>query len=215
MLLAGCSSNKTILVLSETAGWRHDSIETGVEAVQTICRAQGWDCIATEDSSHLITEQYDCVVFLSTTGDILNDEEQNHLRHYIEHGGGFVGIHSAANTEEEWDWFADTVLGATFERHDPVKQLTVEVIIQNHPSTAHLPKDWLRMDEWYIYNRIPQNVEVLLEIEDKDGRRPIAWCRAIKGGKAFYTGGGHTKEAWQEPLFLRHIQGGIAWSITP
>jgi len=104
LLLAGCTTNKKILVLSETAGWRHDSIETGVEAVQKICNEEGWEFTATEDSSKLISEQYDCVVFLSTTGDILNDDEQAHLKNFVEHGGGFVGIHAAANTEEEWDW---------------------------------------------------------------------------------------------------------------
>ena len=215
LLLAGCTTNKKILVLSETAGFRHDSIETGVEAVQKICNEEGWEFTATEDSSKLISEQYDCVVFLSTTGDILNDDEQAHLKNFVEHGGGFVGIHAAANTEEEWDWFADTLLGATFVRHDPVKPLVVEVVDECHLSTSHLPSEWPRVDEWYIYNRIPENVKVLLMIEDKDGRRPIAWCRAVKEGKTFYTGGGHTKAAWQELLFLQHVQGGIEWSITP
>jgi type 1 glutamine amidotransferase len=78
-----------------------------------------------------------------------------------------------------------------------------------------LEETWLRVDEWYIYDRIPQNVEVLLTIEDNDGLRPIAWCREVKDGKSFYTGGGHTKDAWSEPLFIEHIRGGIKWAITP
>ena len=215
VLLVGCSSQKTILVLSKTAGWRHDSIETGVAAVQTVCIQEGWNCIATEDSSQLIAREYDAVVFLSTTGDILNEGEQIHLKNFIEKGGGFVGIHSAANTEEEWGWFNKHVLCAVFKRHDPVKPLVVEVVERNHPSTSHLEGTWPRVDEWYIYDRIPQNVEVLLTIEDDDGLRPIAWCTAVKDGKSFYTGGGHTKEAWAEPLFIEHIRGGIEWAITP
>jgi type 1 glutamine amidotransferase len=222
LFLAGCSSQETVLVsqqtvlvLSKTAGWRHDSIETGVAAVQTVCAQEGWHCIATEDSSQLIVHEYDVVVFLSTTGDILNDVEQNHLKKFIENGGGFVGIHSAANTEEEWKWFNENVLCAVFAGHEAVKSLRVDVVEREHPSTAHLEETWLRVDEWYVYDRIPQNVEVLLTIEDNDGLRPIAWCREVKEGKSFYTGGGHTKEAWSEPLFIEHIRGGIKWAITP
>jgi type 1 glutamine amidotransferase len=201
--------------MSKTAGWRHDSIETGVAAIRTICDEEGWDCVATEDSSKLISEQYDGVVFLSTTGDILNDDEQKHLKNFIEMGGGFVGIHAAANTEEAWIWFTDNVICAVFKRHDAVKPLTVKVVTRTHPSTQHLDETWPRIDEWYIYDRIPQNVEVLLTIEDDDGARPIAWCREVKNGKSFYTGGGHTKEAWHEPLFVEHIRGGITWAVTP
>ena len=126
-----------------------------------ICEEEGWNCIATEDSSQLIAQEYDAIVFLSTTGDILNEGEQNHLKKFIEKGGGFVGIHAAANTQEEWNWFNENVLCAVFKRHDSVKPLVVDVVVRNHPSTTHLEETWPRVDEWYVYDRIPQNVTVL------------------------------------------------------
>jgi type 1 glutamine amidotransferase len=215
LCLLGCSSQKTVLVLSKTAGWRHDSIETAVSTVQTICEEEGWNCIATEDSSQLIAQEYDAIVFLSTTGDILNEGEQNHLKKFIQKGGGFVGIHAAANTEEGWDWFNEHVLCAVFKRHDPVKPLIIDVVERNHPSTSHLEGTWPRVDEWYVYDRIPRNVTILLTVEDEDGLRPIAWCKEVNDGKSFYSGGGHTIEAWAEPLFIEHIKGGIEWAITP
>lgn len=207
----GCTSSKNLVIFSKTSGYRHDSIPNGVEALQTIGEQLGYTVIHTEDSAELISLQYEVLVFLSPTGDVLNETEQEFLRGYVEQGGGFVGIHSATNCEYEFDWYCDTLVGAKFDFHRRIKPLQVRVIDDNHPSTKHLQNPWTRTDEWYNYDRTPENVTILLEIEDDDGRRPIAWCKQVKKGRSFYTGGGHTKESYSEPHFLQHIKGGIEW----
>ena len=210
-LVAGCSSPKNLVVFSKTSGYRHASIPNGIEAIRSIGKELGYTVIATEDASVIVDEKYEVLVFLSPTLDVLDEMQQAHLRSFVETGGGFVGIHSATNCEYEFDWYCDTLVGAKFEFHRQIKPLEVFVVNDTHPSTRHLQIPWIRTDEWYNYDRVPQNVTVLLEIEDDDGRRPIAWCRTIHLGRSFYTGGGHTKESFTEPQFLQHIKGGIEW----
>jgi type 1 glutamine amidotransferase len=207
LLLTGCSTQKTILVLSETAGFRHDSIETGVNAISAIADDLGFEVIATEDSSGLCNKNYDVVVFLNTTGNILNEQEQQCLREFVESGGGFVGIHSASDTEYDWPWYGETLLGAWFVSHPPVSEAIIEVIHNNHPSTSHLPNQWVCTDEWYVYDRVPEKATVLLKVHG----HPFAWCREIEKGRSFYTGRGHTKSSFDENAFLEHIKGGLLW----
>lgn len=211
VLLASCSTPKNLVVFSKTSGYRHDSIPNGIVAIQSIGEELGYTVIATEDASVIVDETYEVLVFLSPTGDVLDETQQNHLQLFVEQGGGFVGIHSATNCEGEFEWYCDTLVGAIFTFHRQIKPLDVRVVNENHPSTIHLQNPWTRTDEWYNYDRVPQNVTVLLEIEDEDGRRPIAWCRTIRRGRTFYTGGGHTKESYTEPDFLQHLRGGIEW----
>ena len=211
MLLAGCTSTKNLVVFSKTAGYRHESIPQGVEAISTIGEELGFKVIHTENASDIVDLEYEVLVFLSPTGDVLNETEQHYLQSFVENGGGFIGIHAATNCEYEFDWYIDTLVGAKFDFHRAIKPLDVDVIQANHPSTKHLPNPWTRTDEWYCYDRTPENVTVLLEIEDDDGRRPIAWCKQIKRGRSFYTGGGHTIESYSDPQFLNHIKGGIEW----
>jgi len=213
VLLVGCSSQKNLVVFSKTSGYRHESIPNGIVALQKIGDDLGYRVIATETSSDLIKLDYDVLVFLSPTLDVLNENEQEHLRKFVEGGGGFVGIHAATNCEYEFDWYIETLVGAKFDSHRAIKQLDVQIQIveSNHPSTAHLQHPWTRTDEWYNYDRTPENVTILLAIEDDDGWRPIAWCRDVEKGRSFYTGGGHTNESYSDPDFIQHLKGGIEW----
>ena len=210
-ILAGCSTPKNLVVFSKTSGYRHESIPNGVEAIQAIGEELGYTVIHTENSSDIVDLEYQVLVFMSPTGDVLNETEQHFLQSFVEKGGGFVGVHSATNCEYEFDWYCDTLVGAKFDFHRAIKPLDVEIVEAKHPSTMHLSNPWTRTDEWYNYDPMPKNVIVLLEIEDEDGRRPIAWCKRIKRGRSFYTGGGHTKESYAEPQFLLHLKGGIQW----
>ena len=194
LFLLGCSSKQHLVIFSETSGYRHDSIPEGTKAITTIGEELGYTVTHTENSADIADLEYDVVVFLSPTLDVLNETEQLYLQSFVEKGGGFVGIHAATNCEYEFDWYIDTLVGAKFDFHRAIKPLDVDVIQANHPSTKHLPNPWTRTDEWYCYDRTPENVTVLLEIEDDDGRRPIAWCREIKRGRSFYTGGGPYKK---------------------
>ena len=137
VLLAGCTTQKNLVVFSKTSGYRHDSIPNGIVALQKIGSELGYTVIPTETSSDIIDLEYDVMVFLSPTRDVLNEEEQEHLRNFVEAGGGFVGIHSATNCEYEFDWYIDTLVGAKFDFHRAIKPLDVQIVTTDHLSTSH------------------------------------------------------------------------------
>ena len=212
-----------VLVFTRTAGFRHDSIPAGLAAIRTLGAEHGWRVIAGEDAGVFTDARlspFDVVVFLSTTGDVLDDEQQAAFKRYIEKGGGFVGIHAAADTEDDWPWYGRLV-GAYFQSHPPgIHTAMVLVSDREHPSTKMLPQQWSRRDEWYNYRaRPPSTVRVLASLDETtyeggtmSNDHPIAWCHEFDGGRAWYTGGGHTTASWAEPLFLEHVLGGILWA---
>nr|WP_168202636.1 ThuA domain-containing protein [Georgenia wutianyii] len=210
------------LVFSKTAGFRHGSIPAGVAAIQQLGEEHGFAVDHTEDSTAFTEENlanYDVVVWLSTTGDVLNDEQQGAFEQYIQDGGGYAGIHAASDTEYDWPWYGELV-GAYFASHPPgTPNADVAVVDRVHPSTAHLPMRWNRTDEWYNYRENPRgDVHVLATLDEttyEPGNaamgtdHPIAWCHDYDGGRSWYTGGGHTNESYSEPEFVQHILGGI------
>jgi type 1 glutamine amidotransferase len=212
-----------ILVFSRTLGFRHDSIEPGIVAIRSLSAANGFEVDATEDAGQFTAanlSRYKAVVFLSTTGDVLNSEQQAAFMAYIRNGGGFVGIHAAADTEHGWPWYGDLV-GAFFASHPAPAQARVRVEARDHPSTRTLPDPWVRFDEWYDFKRNPrsQGVTVLLTVDEKTysggqmgNDHPIAWYHDFEGGRAWYTGGGHTEASFAEPAFLEHLLGGIRYA---
>lgn len=213
----------TLLIFSKTEGFRHDSIEDGAAALRQLAEDNGWTSEHTEDASVFTTEnlqQYEAVIFLSTTGDILNEEQQEAFEQYIRNGGGFVGIHAAADTEYEWPWYGKLV-GAYFESHPHIQEATLELTNANHPSTSFLPEQWKRTDEWYNYKDINPDIHVLLNLDESSyeggengENHPAAWYHEYDGGRAFYTAGGHTSESYEEELFLKHIWGGIEYVVA-
>jgi cytochrome c len=213
-----------VLVFSKTAGFRHDSIPTGIDRIRQLGAANRFRVEATEDPGAFRTNnlrQYEAVVFLSTTGDVLNNAQQAAFERYIQDGGGFVGIHAAADTEYDWPFYGRLV-GAYFKSHPAIQQATVKVADRLHPSTSHLPERWVRTDEWYDYRTNPRgNVHVLATLDESTytgenmntgADHPIAWCHGFEGGRSWYTGGGHTQESFGEPAFQRHLLGGIRWA---
>lgn len=212
-----------VLVFSKTAGYRHASIPNGIAAIQQIGKEQGFTVVATEDATHFRDEQlkqYAAVIFLSTTGDVLDSAQEAAFKSYITGGGGFVGIHSATDTEYEWPWFGQLV-GAYFESHPETQKATLHVNNADHPSTKDLPPSWTRTDEWYNFKNLNPRINVLLTIDEgsyKGGKNgshhPMAWYQEIEGGRAFYTALGHTEESYKEPLFLKHLTGGILYAIN-
>jgi type 1 glutamine amidotransferase len=211
-----------VLVFSKTAAFRHDSIPAGIAAIRSLGRANGFSVTATEDARAFTPKRLrrlDAVVFLSTSGDVLGPRQQRAFRSYIRHGGGWVGIHSAADTEYEWPFYG-RLLGAYFRSHPAIQPATIDVADRSHPSTRHLPVRWTRTDEWYDFRSNPRGaVHVLATLDESSysggtmgADHPIAWCHAFKGGRAWYTAGGHTGESYSEPLFSRHLLGGILWA---
>ncbi|MFF8524878.1 ThuA domain-containing protein [Streptomyces werraensis] len=211
-----------ILVFSRTAGFRHDSIDEGVAALRELGAANNFTVTATEDPAAFTTDnlaQYRAVVFLSTTGDVLGPAQETALEQYMGAGGGYVGVHAAADTEYDWPFYAG-LAGALFQSHPAIQPATVRVEDRAHDATAHLGSAWRRTDEWYNYRTNPRTTaHVLASLDESSysggtmsGDHPIAWCKDYAGGRAFYTGGGHTAESYAEPAFRRHLLGGIRWA---
>ncbi|HLX55579.1 MAG TPA: ThuA domain-containing protein [Ktedonobacteraceae bacterium] len=214
-----------LLVFSKTGAFRHASIPDAIAALRRLALSQDVAVDFTEDAT-VFTDanlsRYNAVVFLLTTGEILNTSEQAAFERYIQHGGGYAGVHSASDTEYDWPWYGQLV-GAYFDRvhgHSRVVQATVHVIDRTHLSTSMLPAVWVRTDEWYNFASNPSDhVHVLLTVDERTyiggfmgANHPIAWYHSFDGGRAWYTAMGHTSESYQEPLFLAHLWGGILYA---
>ena len=221
--IATAQDGAQVLVFSKTAGFRHASIPSGIAAVQALGTEHGFTVTSTESASAFTSSglaAYDAVVFLNTTGDVLDAAQQAAFEEYIQQGGGFVGIHAAADTEYDWPWYGGLV-GAYFESHPPgTPNGTVTAVDRAHPATSSLPLRWERTDEWYNYRTNPRGtVHVLATLDEQTytggtmgGDHPIAWCHAYEGGRSFYTGGGHTSASFSETFYLDHLWGGLAWA---
>ena len=216
------SDDYTILVYSRTEGFRHNSIEDGIAALETLGKDHGFSVVATEDPamfSPLLLDAFSAVVFLNTTLDVLDSLQQQAFQTYIRSGGGFVGIHAAADTEYDWPWFGELV-GAYFESHPRVQPADVLITDRHHPASASLPLKWNHTDEWYNYNINPRaNVHVIAVVEEQTYEggtmghdHPIAWAHEFEGGRSFYTGLGHTRESYSDPNMQRHLLGAIEWA---
>lgn len=214
--------NERLLVFSKTAGFRHASIPNGVAALTRMAPALGVVMDFTEDAAAFTGDnlaRYKAVVFLNTTGDVLDDAQQASFEQYIRGGGGFVGVHAATDTEFDWPWFG-RLAGAYFDGHPRIQSAMLDVVDATHPSTRGLPSRWQRTDEWYDFRSIEPGIRVLITIDEtsytggKTGaKHPMAWCHEFDGGRAFYTGGGHTAESYTDPVFLGHLAGGISWVL--
>src|SRR5688572_2738714 len=213
-----------VLVFSKTAGFRHASIPDGLQAIRRLGTNNNFTVDASENSAVFTSsnlQQYRAVIFLLTTGDILDANQQAAFESYIRAGGGYVGVHSASDTEYTWPWYGQLV-GAYFQSHPANQTATVRVADHAHPSTAHLPDLWVRFDEWYNLQTNPRGrVHVLATLDERTYApgagamgfdHPIAWCHEFDGGRAFYTAGGHTSESYTESHFERHLLGGIEWA---
>lgn len=217
-----------ILVFSKTAGFRHDSIPAGLNALGQLAQQHQFTLEATEDAAQFNDEhlrQFNAIVFLNTTGDVLEDSQQLAMERYIQAGGGFVGIHAATDTEWEGDWFwYRNLVGAVFKNHpnDPgnVQNAIVQVVDKNHPSTSNLPENFSLADEWYNFRDIYEFIHVLTKVDEssyKGGEHnhdhPISWYHNYDGGRAFYTALGHTNETFSNPHFLEQLLGGLTYVV--
>ncbi len=213
---------KKILVFAKTNGYHHESIAEGLTAIQKLGLQNKFAVDTTTDSLQIADanlKQYQVIVFLSTTGKVLGTEQETALQNFMRKGGGFVGIHAAADCEYNWPWY-NKLVGGWFKSHPKQQQAKLQVIDKNHPATKHLPDVWERWDEWYNYKDLNPDVTVLMKIDetsytggDNNGNHPMAWYHNYEGGKAFYTALGHTKESFADPVYLQHVLGGIEWAM--
>lgn len=218
------NSNK-ILVFSKTVTFRHSSaISAGKTVIQQLGKENNFEVDTTENSEVFTSENlknYDAVVFLCTTGDVLDDEQQAAFEKYIQSGGGFVGIHSATDTEYDWPWYGE-LIGAYFRNHPRGQQdVLLNIVDANNISTSHLPLQWKKTDEIYNFKWIGQGLHTLITVDENSYEgglngefHPISWFHAFDGGRSFYTALGHDEKSITDPLLVQHILGGIKYAMA-
>jgi type 1 glutamine amidotransferase len=211
-----------VLVFSKTTGFRHSSIDDGITAIQELGAVHGFTINASENAS-IFTDDglapYAVIIVLNTTGDIFNSTQQGAMERFIQNGGGFVGIHSATDTEYDWPWYGQLV-GSYFDGHPAIQEAEVNVMDSVHLATQGLPSPWTRTDEWYNFAPDPSSsVNVLLTVDEATysggtmgNPHPIAWYHKFDNGRSFYTALGHTEASYSETLFRQHLLGGILYA---
>lgn len=214
--------SKTVLIFSKTAGFRHKSIPKGAETVSKLLKEQHIKYVHSEDALYFSADslkKFDAVVFLNTTGDILDDTQKKNFQKFIQSGKGYVGIHAASDTEYNWPWYG-ALVGGYFSSHPAVQEAHIDVVNRTHLSTQHLPKTWIHRDEWYDFKDVKPGLNILMTLDEttyeggKMGKfHPIAWFQMFDGGRSFYTGLGHTDESYDSELFQKHIMGGIRYAL--
>jgi type 1 glutamine amidotransferase len=215
-----------VLVFSRTLSYRHDSIGPGTDAIRLLGMQNGFEVDASEDAATFADAtlgDYDVVIFLSTTADVLNDEQQSAFQRYVQGGGGWVGVHAASDTEYDWPWYGQ-LLGndAWFLMHPVIQGAQLDVEQAEHASTEHLPARFALVDEWYNFRANPRGaVTVLLRLDESSyvpgvgamgSDHPISWYHEFDGGRAWYTAIGHRSELYTDPLYTQHLLGGIRWA---
>ena len=228
LFFRGSEGQINVLIYSNTQQFRHSSIEPGIDAIRALGKQEGFYVEATENPDSFAEgylQRFNVLIFLNTSGDVLDEGQQIELRRFIQAGGGFVGVHAAADTEYEWPWYNELV-GAWFESHpmNPnVREGRLLIADADHPATRHLPEEWIVTDEWYEYKDFrAETVQVLINIDETSYKsefefpqpepRPIAWHHDFEGGRSFYTGLGHTDESYSDPNFVEHLWGGILYA---
>ncbi len=216
------TAKQKVLIFCKTAGYHHASIATGIPAIIKLGQENNFD-VDTTTNSTLFTydnlKQYAAVIFLSTTGDVLNDQQEAEFQKYIKAGGGFVGVHAATDTEYDWPWYGNLV-GAYFKSHPAQQNATFNVVDHDFIATKHLPAVWKRFDELYNFKWMAPNLHVLITIDEKSytggtmgDNHPMSWYHDYDGGRAFYTELGHTDASYADPLYLQHLLGGIKYAM--
>jgi type 1 glutamine amidotransferase len=213
-----------ILVFSRSGGFRHDSIPAGITALTELAQQHGFGLAGTEDKAQFTDEnlaRFAAVVFLSTTGEILDAAHEAAFERYIAAGNGYVGVHAASDCEYQWPYYGGLV-GAYFASHSSVVEANLKPEPVTHASLTGLPSPWKRTDEWYAFRTNPRSqVTVLLSVDETTydpgqgtmgADHPVAWYHTYQGGRSFYTALGHTTESFREPAFMAHLLGGMQWA---
>ncbi|TDC50404.1 PKD domain-containing protein [Jiangella ureilytica] len=223
-------SEYQVLFFHKTTGFRHDSIPAALNAVEELGVEHGFTVTETQDASIFTDDglaEFEAIVFFTDGENTLNAGQRQAFERYIHRGGGFAGLHSTSNMDKtNWPWWSDLMGGAFFRNHpsgaDQFQDATVRIEDDTHPSTAGLPAEWIREDEWYNFTANPrEKVHVLATLDESTYNpgsgamgedHPIAWCANFDGGRTWYTALGHSSEHYDEPLMRDHLLGGIEWA---
>ncbi|MGB3776044.1 MAG: ThuA domain-containing protein, partial [Leeuwenhoekiella sp.] len=227
-VFVGCDNDKRegdpqILVFSKTTGYRHASIPKGIEALVKLGNENKFKVDTTENASVFASDslkKYAAIVFLNTTGNVMNAAQEAGFERYIQAGGGFVGVHAATDTEYDWNWYGKLV-GAYFTSHPAIQEADFVIKDKDFPATSFFTDSlWTREDELYNFKKLNPDVNVLISIDEKsyeggenDNNHPMSWYHDYDGGRAFYTELGHTDESYTDPSYLKHLMGGLTYAM--
>ena len=214
-----------VLLFSKTAGWHHESILAGVTAVQELGKLHDFKVFWTEDANRVFNDKelakYQAVIFLLTTGDVLDDRQQAAFERYIQTGGGYVGVHSASDTEHGWPWY-NKLVGRMFQSHPAIQTAVLKVEDRNFPGMERFATRSLVTEEWYEFGPVHSDrLKTLLTVDESTykpgkamGIHPISWYQSYDNGRSFYTALGHLPATYGDQVFLHHLYGGIYWAAT-
>lgn len=228
LFFSGCSKKREgapkILIFSKTMGYKHKSIPAGIKAIQKLGGEHGFVVDTTTNSGVFTDEElkkYSAVVFLSTTGAVLDYQQEAAFERYIQSGGGYVGVHAATDTEYDWGWYGK-LAGGYFQSHPRgTPEANFIITDKNFVGTSFFQDSiWTRTDELYNFDKFNPEVNVVMTVDESTYEggtmgdfHPMSWYHEYDGGRAFYTAGGHTDESFSEELFLKHLLGGIQYAI--
>jgi type 1 glutamine amidotransferase len=232
-ITASYSQQFKVLLFTKTEGFHHESIHEGVTGIRQLASRNNFTVDWQENASIFNDKalaNYAAIIFLNTTGNILTDEQQAAFEKFIKSGKGFVGIHSAADTEYDWVWYTK-MIGMMFKIHPQQQTAYLKVEDGNFPGMERFPKKLLWTDEWYEYGApTSTDLHYLVSVDEKTydpkadwGEKkgtgmgsfhPISWYHNYDGGRAFYTGLGHIGLCYSDQTFLDHLYGGIYWAAT-
>ncbi|WP_216368597.1 ThuA domain-containing protein [Limnovirga soli] len=222
-----CNSKRSdkprVLVFSKTMGFRHSSIPNGKVAIMKMGAENGFDVDTTENADVFNEDslkKYATVIFLSTTGDVLDYKQEAAFERYIQAGGGFVGVHAATDTEYDWGWYGRLV-GGYFNGHPHQQEARFIIKDKSFGATSFFTDSvWKRKDELYNFKKLSPDIHVVLTIDETSYEggtngafHPMSWYQEFDGGRAFYTELGHTEESYTEVNYLKHLLGGIQYAI--
>lgn len=227
---SGSQAPARLVVVTHTAGFRHDSIPAAEAALAAIgadgdlfrpefCRTAG------EVAARLTPAGLagvDAVFFANTTGN-LGIADMPAFLAWIAAGKAFLGAHSAADTYHESPEYL-AMLGGEFTTHGAIVEADVRVDQASHPAVAHLAPRFRMTDEWYRFRPAGSGLTMLLSFDRNpaDGigapgepaNLPLAWSKAFGSGRVFYTALGHRAEVWNDPRFRTHLREAVRWAIT-
>lgn len=225
-----------VLMISTTNGWHHDAISEAVPAIRGLAAKHQFEVVWEENIERMFTaeslEEFDVIMFVLTTGDILDPAQQALMEKFVQSGKGFVGIHSASDTEYDWPWYTRLV-GRMFHIHPSIQTARLSVVDRNFPGVERMPDRFWVTDELYEFGEDKvAGLNTLLTVDErtynpvadwgpgnKSGKgmgdfHPMSWYHNFDGGRSFYTALGHLPAVYDDELFLEHLYGGIYWAAT-
>jgi type 1 glutamine amidotransferase len=233
-----------VLIFNKTNGFIHkDAIPVADKVFSQLARAQGWEVFVTGNAAvhnPEVLRKFQLVVWNNVSGDVLTAEQRESLQHWLENGGGWVGVHgSGGDTAYEWQWYVDTLLGAQFVGHTMDPQFQDAALLVAEPGTAlteHLVSPWtVPSEEWYAFASNPRDkgYEILVTIDEgsyrtkgeiasgwmkgwsdhMDGEHPLVWRHELGQGRVFYSAIGHQAATYTLPEYQQLLSSAMRWAM--